>query len=487
MKDMADYELTTKILLAMIMGVLVGLTINVYGFNEESFVHKYIVDGLFVILGKMFIDLLKMLVVPLVLFSLIAGVISIGNITKLGRIGLKSFFLYMFTTAMATMTAMLLAIAIIPEYTNSTLNKEEVSSIVSTVSDELKNKVEKNVENIENNDSTPFVDVLSELIPENIFEAFLSGNMLQIIFFAVFFAITYLSLANRNQNIEDGIETINQTIMKMVHIVTKIAPIAVFALIAKPIADLGLNVLVDLSSYIFVLILALFIHLFGTLMLLLKFSSGLSPRVFLHKMRETQFFAFSTASSNATMPSTLQTLSEKMGVKRTVSSFTVPFGATINMDGTAMMQGVATIFIAYVYNIDLTFFHYFLIIGMSVLASIGTAGVPGVGLIMLAMVFDKLQLPPEGIVLLLSVDRILDMLRTIVNVSGDAVVTCIIAKQEKQLDESVYYNLRAGISDEELNAGEGKRVFEEMLKSGKYEFEIDEDGKTGRVRLKEDL
>jgi Na+/H+-dicarboxylate symporter len=221
-------------------------------------------------------------------------------------------------------------------------------------------------------------------------------------------------------------------------------------------------------------------------MLLLKFTTNLSPRTFLNKMRETQLFAFSTASSNATMPSTLHTLREKMGVDNSVASFTVPFGATINMDGTAIMQGVAAIFIANAYSFELGMSEYLLIIGMSVLASIGTAGVPGVGLIMLSMVFVKIGLPVDSIALLMSVDRLLDMIRTAVNVTGDAVVTCIIAKQEGKLDESIFYNFRAGIPDDELTKTDSKRILEEMIKSDRFELHIDKDGKKGTIVLKEE-
>jgi len=371
--------------------------------------------------------------------------------------------LYLFTTTMAALTAMTLVILFSPG-NNVTFENTLVAE--------------------ERNEIT--VDSILKAIPDNIFEAFSSGNMLIIILFSIFFATAYLSLGKRNKGLDEGIETINQTIMKMVHMVTAIAPIAVFSLIAKPIAEQGMKYIDDLTGYIFVLILALLIHLLFTLMILLKVTTGLSPGIFLRKMRETQLFALSTASSNATMPSTLQTLTEKIGVKNSVASFTVPFGATVNMDGTAIMQGVATVFMAHAYNVPLDVYDYFLIVGMSILASIGTAGVPGVGLIMLSMVFVKLGLPLEAIVILLSVDRLLDMLRTAVNVTGDAVVTCIIAKQEGELDETVFYNFRAGMTDKELTESEQKKVMKAMLKSGKYEVEIDADGKQGKIRLKED-
>jgi len=195
------------------------------------------------------------------------------------------------------------------------------------------------------------------------------------------------------------------------------------------------------------LVSALFFHLFVTLMIVLKVGSGLSPAMFVKKIRNAQVFAFSTASSNATIPVTLRTVTKRFGVDNSVASFTVPFGATINMDGTAIMQGVATVFIANAYNVDLGIAGYLTVILMSVLASIGTAGVPGVGLIMLSMVFAQVGLPIEGIGLILGVDRLMDMIRTAVNVSGDAVVSSVVAKSEGKLDITVYENSEAGIVD----------------------------------------
>ncbi|WP_281054684.1 dicarboxylate/amino acid:cation symporter [Thiothrix nivea] len=203
------------------------------------------------------------------------------------------------------------------------------------------------------------------------------------------------------------------------------------------------------------MVAALFFHLFITLMLTLKLLSGLNPFTFISKMRNVQVFAFSTASSNATIPVTLRTVTERLGVNNSVASFTVPFGATINMDGTAIMQGVATVFIANVYDVELGMSGYLTVIAMAVLASIGTAGVPGVGLIMLSMVFTQVGLPVEGIGLILGVDRLLDMIRTAVNVSGDAVVSTIVAKSEGKLDQSVYDDPDAGVvTDDALELDE---------------------------------
>ena len=241
----------------------------------------------------------------------------------------------------------------------------------------------------------------------------------------------------------------NEVMMKMVGIIMAFAPYAVFCLLAKAMATLGIDLLGQLIGYVVILVAALLFHLFVTLQIALKAFSGLSPVIFLKKIRNAQVFAFSTSSSNATIPVTLRTLTERMGVNNSVASFTVPFGATINMDGTAIMQGVATVFITNVFNVELGLSGYLTVIIMSVLASIGTAGVPGVGLIMLSMVFAQVGLPMEGIGLILGVDRLLDMVRTAVNVSGDAVVSTIVAKSEGKLNLAIFNDPNAGVFDTE--------------------------------------
>jgi len=234
----------------------------------------------------------------------------------------------------------------------------------------------------------------------------------------------------------------------VVNVVMYLAPLGVFALMAKTFAQQGIDLIIPMLGYFGVLVLALLLHVTGTLMLLLKLFGKVNPITFMKKMSTAQVFAFSTSSSNATIPVTLHTVEKRLGVDESIASFTVPFGATINMDGTAIMQGVATVFIANVYGIDLGLMGYLTVIGMSVLASIGTAGVPGVGLIMLAMVFNQVGLPVEGIALIIGVDRLLDMIRTAVNVTGDAAVSTIIARSEKGLDMYVFNNPKAGVIEE---------------------------------------
>ncbi|KYP10414.1 MAG: sodium:dicarboxylate symporter [Limnobacter sp. CACIAM 66H1] len=419
-------NLTVKVIVGMALGIVVGLAINFSGLNSEgSFVQEFITGGLFHVVGKMFINALNMMVVPLVLFSLICGVCGIGDVKLLGKIGTKSFGFYVMTTAVAIASAILIA---------GGMGVGEGMNASSEA-------------NFTGREAPPLSDVLINIIPTNPINAMAQGEMLSIIFFAILFGISLLLVGRKATKLIELIEILNEAMMKMVTIIMALAPYAVFCLLAKAMAELGVELFTQLIGYVVVLAGVLMFHLFVTLLLFLKVFSGLSPATFLKKIRNVQVFAFSTSSSNATIPVTLRTVTERMGVNNSVASFTVPFGATINMDGTAIMQGVATVFIANMYGVDLGIAGYLTVIMMSVLASIGTAGVPGVGLIMLSMVFSQVGLPLEGIGLILGVDRLLDMLRTAVNVSGDAVVSLIVAKSEGKLDEDVFNNKNLEDSD----------------------------------------
>lgn len=428
-------NLTQKVLTGMALGLAVGLGINLSDLyfldgslmKEGSFLSENIVNGFFHLVGTMFINSLKMLVVPLVLFSLICGVCGIGDIKLLGRIGSKSFALYLLTTAVAIATAIIIAAG---------LGIGKGMNIPSDATFDAK-------------EAPPLTQVLIDIIPTNPIQAMASGEMLSIIFFAMLIGISILLVGKKAKGLVESVELMNEVMMKMVGLVMSLAPYAVFCLLAKAMANLGMALLLELIWYVAVLIGALLFHLFFTLQATLMVFSGLSPIKFLKKIRNAQVFAFSTSSSNATIPVTLRTVTERLGVNNSVASFTVPFGATINMDGTAIMQGVATVFIANVYGVDLGISGYLTVILMSVLASVGTAGVPGVGLIMLSMVFSQVGLPMEGIGLILGVDRILDMVRTAVNVSGDAVVSTIVAKSEGKLNVDVFNDPDAGVFDNE--------------------------------------
>lgn len=419
--------MTTKILIWMAAGLVVGSLINAF-MRDVAFVQDYLVNGLFNVAGAIFVSMLKMLVVPLVTFSLICGVCGLGDINKLGRVGLKSFLLFLLTTALAITLAISVASLIGPgqgfELTEQT--QQEFTAPVAP----------------------PLTQVIIDLVPQNPIAAYAEGNMLQIIFFTILFGICILMVGDRGKPVIDIVERLNDIMMQVVTVVMHIAPYGVFALMAKTFSLQGFALIVPMISYFGAVVLVLALHLTGTLMFLLKTLGKVNVLIFLKKMRAAQVFAFSTSSSNATIPVTLRSVEKRLGVDNSTASFVVPFGATINMDGTAIMQGVATVFIANVYGIDLGLTGYLTVILMAVLASIGTAGVPGVGLIMLAMVLNQVGLPVEGIALIMGVDRLLDMMRTAVNVSGDAAVTTIVARSEKSINMDVYNDPNAGIVEE---------------------------------------
>ncbi len=420
-------NMTKTILIWMIAGVAVGSLINAFA-KEVAFVQVYLVEGLFHVVGALFINALKMLVVPLVTFSLICGVCGIGDVSTLGRVGVRAFLLFLLTTALAITLAITVAVVVGPGE-GFELQQEGATDFTPPP-------------------APPLTQVIIDLVPTNPVAAYAEGNMLQIIFFTILFSICILMIGERGRSIYQGAEKLNDVMMELVNLVMHVAPVGVFALMAKTFAQQGLGMILPMISYFGVVALVLLLHMTGTLMLLLRLLGRVSPLMFLRKMRTVQIFAFSTSSSNATIPVTLRAVEKRLGVDNSTASFVVPFGATINMDGTAIMQGVATVFIANVYGIELGITGYLTVIGMAVLASIGTAGVPGVGLIMLAMVFNQVGLPVEGIALIMGVDRLLDMMRTAVNVTGDAVVTTVVARAEGKIDLDTFNDPRAGHLEE---------------------------------------
>lgn len=421
-------SLTVKVLIGLVSGLVTGVIINSL-FSGNAFIDTWLVNGLFHMIGAMFISSLKMLVVPLVTFSLICGVCGIGDIAALGRIGTKSFALYLLTTAIAISTAILLA-QIVGPGKDFQMEGIEISEIAAK-------------------EAPPVTQVFIDIIPSNPISAFANGDMLSIIFYAIMVGVSILLVGRKAKPVVEASEVLNEVMMKMVTLVMSVAHIGVFCLIAKTFAQQGIGLLLPMASYFMTVVGALAIHLFITILVLLFLFTRLSPMMFMKKMRNAQAFAFSTASSSATIPVTLRSVSERLGVNNSVASFTVPLGATINMDGTAIMQGVATVFIANVYGIELGIAGYLTVIGMAVLASIGTAGVPGVGLIMLAMVLNQVGLPLEGIGIIMGVDRLLDMCRTAVNITGDAMVSTVVAKGENKIDFNVYNDPEAGMLDED--------------------------------------
>ncbi len=410
---MSSKSLSAKIVLAMMAGLLTGGLIHAF-FADLVWLEQIVVNGLFKVVGAWFLQGLQMLVLPLVTFSLLSGVIGVGDVTALGRVGLKTLAWYLLTTAIAISLALTLAWLIDP---GRAFEMTGVSADFQAAA------------------APPLTRVLIDLVPSNPVKAFADGNMLQIILFVMVFGLAVVLAGNAGRAIAKTCDTLNQVMMRMVGLVMATAPFGVFCLIARTFAEQGFGLLLPMLDYIAVVVLALVVHVSITFSLLLT-TVRLNPLTFFQKMRAAQLFAFSTASSNATIPVNLNTAEHRLGVDNRIAAFTIPLGATINMDGTAIMQGAATVFIANVYGIDLSLADYLTVIAMAVLASIGTAGVPGVGLIMLAMVFAQVNLPVAGIGLVLGVDRLLDMLRTVVNITGDAVVTCLVAISENNLDRA---------------------------------------------------
>ncbi|MBU1438335.1 MAG: dicarboxylate/amino acid:cation symporter [Gammaproteobacteria bacterium] len=426
------YSLTSRILIAMALGVLVGAffkwiigsetdqNISLLGFSFG--IKAFFVDGIFHVGGQIFVASLKMLVVPLVLVSLICGTSSLSDISTLGRIGSKALALYILTTALAISLAIFFATMVSPGVgVNMQLATEFKASEAPSVA-----------------------QVFINMFPSNPIESMAKGEMLQIIVFAVLFGIAVALSGDAGQRIRQLFDDLNQVVMSLVNIVMHLSPYGVFFLMAKLFTTLELEDMGNLGKYFGLVLFVLLFHGFVTYGVLVKLLGGLNPLMFFRKMKETALFAFSTSSSNATIASNMATATGKLGVDNKVASFTVPLGATINMDGTAIMQGVATVFIAQVYNIDLTISDYLLVVLTATLASIGTAGVPGVGLVMLAMVLQQVGLPVEGIALIIGVDRLLDMTRTAVNVTGDAMVSCLVGKSEKCMDLDVFNDPAAG-------------------------------------------
>ncbi|ASD66722.1 dicarboxylate/amino acid:cation symporter [Pseudoalteromonas piscicida] len=426
MSENQKMGLTARIMIGMVLGVTLGLTLQaILGKNKEILIplglfdlpiKGFFVDGLFHIGGQIFIASLKMLVVPLVFISLVCGTCSLSDPKKLGRLGGKSIGLYLITTAIAITVAITLALLIAPG------GGVEIPSSAS----------------FDAKQAPTLVQVIINMFPTNPIDAMANGNMLQIIVFALLFGIAMALSGDAGARLAAVFEDLNTVVLKLVTLLMNVAPYGVFCLMAKLFTTIDMGLIAELGKYFMVVLAALLIHAFINYSILFKLLTGLSPIIFLKKMKDACMFAFSTSSSSATMPVTLETATKKLGAHNSVASFTIPLGATINMDGTAIMQGVATVFIAQVFGVDLTINDYLMVILTATLASVGTAGVPGVGLIMLAMVLNQVGLPVEGIALIIGVDRLLDMTRTAVNVTGDCMVTCAVAKSENEFDIDVF-------------------------------------------------
>ncbi|HCG96935.1 MAG TPA: dicarboxylate/amino acid:cation symporter [Erysipelotrichaceae bacterium] len=424
MKKEKKIGLTTMIFIALILGAVTGVIINLT-LSSSKFVMDYVVNGAFYIVGQGFIRGMQMLVVPLVFCSIVCGAAAIGDTKTLGKVGLKTVMFYMATTVLAVTLALGVANVINPgKGANLAKMMTAAKAAGSTVG--------------KTTTSTSAVDTILNIIPTNPIQALANGDMLAIIFFALLIGIILAKLGERVQLMTNFFSQGNDIMMEMTMMVMKVAPIAVYCLIARTFSSMGFSVIIYMLKYVIAVLIALLLQGFGVYQILLFIFTRLNPFKFIKKFFPVMAFAFSTATSNATIPLSIETLEEKIGVSRKISSFTIPLGATVNMDGTSIMQGVAVVFVAQAYGITLTPMNMLTVIATATLASIGTAGVPSVGLITLTMVFNSVGLPAAGITLIMGIDRILDMARTAVNITGDAVCTTIVAYQNDAVDKEVY-------------------------------------------------
>ena len=409
-------NLTKNILLGMFFGLLFGAVIF-YLDPLPEYLTFLIGTYLFNLGGDIFINLLKLMIVPLVFFSLVTGISSLGSLKSLGNITLKTIGLYLTTTAIAVSLSLLVGSIFRPG--------SGYSSDLSVSPDSLP-------------EGQGTYETILGIFPSNIIQAMADNQMLAIVFFSIIFGLALNKTNHLTDNISKAFEKLNIVFMQLVIMIISFAPIGVFCLIGKFVISDGLNVFQEAFMYVILLISVLILHTFFTYSLMLRFFTNLSVVTFFKKMKDVAIFAFSTSSSAATIPVTLNTVENNLGVNKNVASFVVPVGATINMDGTAIMQGMATIFIAQMSGIELTLIEYVQVVILAVATSIGTAAVPSAGTITLIIILQQFGLPLEAIGIILAVDRILDMIRTSVNVCGDAAVSCIVASSEEELDKQIF-------------------------------------------------
>ena len=409
-------KLTKQILVAMVVGFSIGALIHGFDWSENAFVGEFLVGGIFSLGGQIFIKTLKLLVVPLVFVSLVCGASSLAGGNNMGRIGLKTVALYLMTTAIAITLALTVANIINP---GLGINMAEGMTFQAK-------------------EAPPFTQVVLDIFPSNPVSAMAEGNMLQIIVFALLLGVALTRAGDAGLALKASFDRWNEVIMQLVMMLMLAAPVGVFCLMVMLGAQLGFGAIVDLLAYFLCVLLVLALHFLITYPTLIKLLVRVSPVLFYQHMAPVMAFAFSTASSGATLPVTLETVKKRIGVRNEIASFVVPVGATINMDGTAIMQGVATVFIAQAFNVDIGLTGYLMVILTATMASIGTAAVPGVGLITLALVLTQVGLPVEGIALIIGVDRLLDMTRTVVNVVGDATVSSVVARSEGQFEDEIF-------------------------------------------------
>ena len=401
---------TKKIIVSMILGILVGVTFNLTSLIE-SYLGAYVVN-LLDLVSYLFLSSLKLIIVPLIFFSIVCGIVSLSDDVSISRLGIKTLLLYTTTTVIAISLGLLFS---------SFINYEPI---------EMKNL--DSVINIEN------IETDGNIFPSNIFKSLSDGNIIHLLIFAVLIGISAARIKNRIKTFIQYFYDFNDVINELVKLIISFTPIAVFCILAKTFSTQGIETIMSLAGYFFTVVFVLLFHFFFTFSTLIKFFTALNPVKFFQNLKDVVIFTFSTSSSSASIPFTLKAAEEKYGIDKSISTFTVPLGATINMDGTAIMQGCATFFLASLYGIDLGINEIVTIVITATIASIGTAGIPSAGIIMLTVIFTQIGIPLEGITLLLGVDRLLDMMRTSVNVSGDICISCVIASSERKINEKIF-------------------------------------------------
>ncbi len=402
-------NLTRNILFGMFAGFVIATIIYYLPFIPDGFedaLNKYV----FILGGKIFMNLLKAISVPLIFFSLADGIASLGKMANLKSISTKTIVLYMATTALAVSTSLLIGWILQPG-----------SNYVFTASKLPTIPAKQNL----------YTTILN-IFPDNIFQAFANNQILAVVLFAIIFGIAINKASTKDGGFKKSFAKINHVFLHIVVMIMSFAPIGVFCLSGKFVLAHGLDIFKDVAMYVVSLVAVLVFHAMVSYSVLLHIFTKMNPLKFFRKMKHVILFAFSTSSSAATIPVTLKTVTKDLGVNPNIASFVVPVGASINMDGTAIMQGMATIFIAQIAGVDLTFIQYLEIVLLAVIASIGTAAVPSAGLITLTIILQQFKLPLEAIGIILAVDRILDMIRTAVNVCGDASIAYIVHYTEKK-------------------------------------------------------
>ena len=401
---------TKKIIVSMILGILIGVTFNLTSLIESS-LGTYVVN-LLDLVSYLFLSSLKLIIVPLIFFSIVCGIVSLSDDVSISRLGIKTLLLYTITTVIAISLGLLFS---------SFINYEPI---------EMKNL--DSVINIEN------IETDGNIFPNNIFKSLSDGNIIHLLIFAVLIGISAARIKNRIKTFIQYFYDFNDVINELVKLIISFTPIAVFCILAKTFSTQGIETIMSLAGYFFTVVFVLLFHFLFTFSILIKLFTALNPVKFFQNLKDVVIFTFSTSSSSASIPFTLKAAEEKYGIDKSISTFTVPLGATINMDGTAIMQGCATFFLASLYGIDLGINEIITIVITATIASIGTAGIPSAGIIMLTVIFTQIGIPLEGITLLLGVDRLLDMMRTSVNVSGDICISCVIASSERKINEKLF-------------------------------------------------